>query len=201
MVVSPVAIFVSLFCLAVIALSTLDCFHVHYGVAASLEDLQLMDGSGDNNRNGKQIFNAKRGFDTTNGIRTEYVDVQMKVQGTIRYDEDAKVFLKEHPEVILSELDLGFVVDGNKELGANISMGEDGKTATLSSTFGGHVGSASANAMKSGRASIGRPTNEPFFYVTGKKIRDALRVREDRMPKPSSYSSSSSSTTMHLHSS
>jgi len=175
---------IAVFCLAVIALSTLDCFHIHQGLSGSLSSLQPT---------GTKV-NKEAG----------YIDFMFNAVGQIVYDQDAHELLAANPDINIFDLDLGFVFhpeelgfvdprDMQKAFGVDITnrinIDTNTKIQNINIDNNKAGGSSSIDQSLKGNkfTSIGKQKHtEPLFKVSGERIRRALRLREEQMPLPSS---------------
>mmetsp|Transcript_23527 Transcript_23527/g.65303 ORF Transcript_23527/g.65303 Transcript_23527/m.65303 type:complete len:199 (-) Transcript_23527:431-1027(-) len=93
-----------------------------------------------------------------------YVDYHFTGRGKVLYDEEARGILRANPGINLGELDLGFVFDADQFGAHPLSLGKDGKGST--------------------KGTVGKPSDDALFYITGERIRNALRKMEEQMPRP-----------------
>lgn len=181
---------IAAFCLAVIALSQLDCFHIHQGLAGSLENLRPT---------GLKI-------DRESG----HIDFNFKADGKIVYDQDAAELMSANPDLNIFDLDLGCFKFEPEELGfvdprdmqkafgvdvtnnvytnTNMLITNDDNGNNIKAGAAGNIVAGIENHFKRGEkfTSIGKQKKEePLFKVSGERIRKALRLREEKMPLPS----------------
>ena len=131
---------------------------MHYGLGGSLSDLESLG--------------------TKKGVG--YTDYHFTGRGKVAYDQEARDILRANPEINLGDLDLGFVFDAD-QFGANpLPVKRKGKEKLSASSL---ISSAIGSGDQKG--SVGKPSDDTLFYVTGERIRNAMRKMEDRMPRPS----------------
>ncbi|VEU39899.1 unnamed protein product [Pseudo-nitzschia multistriata] len=146
---------VALFSAFIVLLSRQNCFHVHYGLGGSLSNLESL------------------GIEKGNG----FVDYHFTGRGKVVYDQEARDILKANPDINLRDLDLGFVFDADQFGADPMSVEQKEKSTRLAPTLTSTKGTP--------KWFVGKRNDDALFYVTGERIRNALKKMEEQMPRPS----------------
>ena len=112
------------------------------------------------------LSESLRNIESVSSTRKDgYTNFHFTGKVNAMFDQEALDILKENPEIKIEDLDLGFVFDMDQFGADAFDIGKRGRNKT---------------SIKS----VGKPTNELSFHITGERIRTALQKREARMPRP-----------------
>ena len=98
-----------------------------------------------------------------------YTDFHFTGNGKTTYDQEALDILKDNPHINIKDLDLGFVFDIDQFGVDPLAIAGRGRKK---------------KASRASKGSLGKPTNELLFHITGERIRNALQKQEAEMPRP-----------------